>query len=550
MTELTTYEYEDELFFNSNEIIPILGYKNVSQTLKNVSLEYLITFRDFKGNKEPKIDPRTILISKYGISEFLTNTSTEITEDIDNILKKYHIDFRELLTYSYISNGLCFEYFVGYEITTLLGYKNPNQTIKCNVSKSNQLVFREYPGVKIPEQDPKTILITREGVCDILLKTRKRLTPDVLHILKKFQIETTNKKCLTKEQQTLSAIGNAFKTEKYEDQYKIDNYYLDLYFTEYKIVVECDENGHSDRKPCDERERMDYVNRYLNIDDTHWIRYNPDEYDFDISKVIGKIYIKLEEEKSRVKYVDEVIFRKCRVCGNKKELTESNFKPYIQKNHKGFSSTCNCCVNDTAVNNEKAVRQYNLDGTFVREYTSVREASRETKIHESNIAGCCRGAIKSIKKYLWKYLEDLNIEVEEDEENTDNIEPIKYELYKCVAQYDKDGNFVKKYKSVAEAARELNVRPRSLYGAIRNNFVSHGYVWRYIDKNIEEKIEPVLPYKKYMRPVEIYKDDILYKTFNSIRDSANGMKVNVSMARKFLAGKTDPKNFVWKFKLI
>ena len=142
----------------------------------------------------------------------------------------------ELSTYSYISNHLCFEYFVAYEITTLLGYKNTAQTIN-NVTKSNQLVFRDYPGVKIPELDPRTILITRDGVVEIILKTRKRISQDVLHILKTFHIDTTNKKCLTKEQQTLSAIVNAFKTEKFEDQFKVDMYYLDLYFPDYKLVI-------------------------------------------------------------------------------------------------------------------------------------------------------------------------------------------------------------------------------------------------------------------------------------------------------------------------
>jgi len=101
------------------------------------------------------------------------------------------------------------------------------------------------------------------------------------------------RKCLSKEQQTLSAIASAFKTEKIEDQFKIGNYYLDMYFPDYKIVVECDENGHVDRKPYKERERMDYVNKEFDIDDTHWIRYNPDEHDFDLSKVIGRIYNKI-----------------------------------------------------------------------------------------------------------------------------------------------------------------------------------------------------------------------------------------------------------------
>jgi len=206
----------------------------------------------------------------------------------------------DLTMYSYISNYFCFEYFVGYEIATLLGYKNPSQTIINTVSKCNQLLFKDFPGIKIPELNPKTILITSDGVIEILLKTRKRISPDVLHILKKFNIETTNRKCLTKEQQTLSSIANVFKTEKFEDQYKIGKYYLDLYFSEHKIVIECDENGHADRKPHNERERMDFVNKQLYIDDSHWIRYNPDEYDFDISKVIGQIYRKIDDIKQEL----------------------------------------------------------------------------------------------------------------------------------------------------------------------------------------------------------------------------------------------------------
>ena len=140
-------------------------------------------------------------------------------------------------------------------------------------------------------------MITRDGAIEILLKTRKRISPDVLHILKEFGINPTNRKCLTKEQQTLSTITDVFKTEKFEDQYKVGNYYIDLYFTEHKIAVECDELGHNDRKPHKERERMDYINEQLDINDCHWIRFNPDEYKFDISKVIGQIYRKIDEIK-------------------------------------------------------------------------------------------------------------------------------------------------------------------------------------------------------------------------------------------------------------
>ena len=221
------------------------------------------------------------------------NTPTTLSDNGDLVLNElsvYHYDVRHEFSE---------EYFVGYQITSLLGYKDTHKTIRNNVSKCNQIAFRDLPEEsKKPQLDPRIILINRDGAIEILIKTRKRISPDILHILKSFGIDTTNRKCLTKEQQTLSALTNSFKTEKFEDQFKVGRYYLDLYFQEYKIVVECDENGHADRKPYKERERMDFVNAKLGLTDDNWVRFNPDAKDFDVSKVIGKIYTRINLLKS------------------------------------------------------------------------------------------------------------------------------------------------------------------------------------------------------------------------------------------------------------
>jgi very-short-patch-repair endonuclease len=236
--------------------------------------------QNFESSDNESIDDVPITVSDKGDGELILN---------------------ELIVYNYdVRHEFSEEYFVGYQIASLLGYANTKQVIINNVSKCNRLIFRDLPDdIKKPELNPKTILINRDGAIEILIKTRKRISPDVLHILKSFRIETTNKKCLTKEQQTLSALTNAFKTEKFEDQFKVGKYFLDLYFPEYKIVVECDENGHADRKPCNERERMDFVNEKLELTDENWIRYNPDAEDFDISKVIGKIYRTIDYIKTK-----------------------------------------------------------------------------------------------------------------------------------------------------------------------------------------------------------------------------------------------------------
>ena len=579
---------EKKEYFIAHKIATLVGYANTKDAIsKNVKDENKISFKDYNGKKEPKLNSNVVLITKDGIEDLLMKKK-ELDSNAIDVLSKINIDVSmfvsdsdkeeseeegELTTYSYINNGYCFEYFVGYEITALLGYKNAVQTL-VNVSKSNKIEFRDYPGSKKPKLDPKTILITRDGAIEILIKTRKRLTPDVMHILKTFNIETTNRKCLTKEQQTLSSITDVFKTEKYEDQYKIGKYYLDLFFTDYKIVIECDENGHADRKPWKERERMDYVNENLEITDDNWIRFNPDEFRFDISTVIGKIYRKIDEIKE-IRNKEEITrlleenkmkeapkkegIRKCRDCKIVQDINE--FSP----SGTGTSTCCKKCSLLVGVGNEKPVNQYDLDGKFIKRFNSSGEAEKITGIKAKNIRRNCRGVIKSTKNYVWRYVEDLIKEKKSEEEHEYEIEEetldetleetldedIKIRnnsVIKTVAQYKMDGTFIKTYISGHEAAREMDVTTGSIYGAIRNNFVCKNFLWRYVENDeIVEKIEEVTAHKKYMKKVNVYKDGKLFKQFLSITAAAYGMNVNKSMVRKFLEGKKDKLDFEWKF---
>ena len=52
----------------------------------------------------------------------------------------------------------------------------------------------------------------------------------------------------------------------------------------------------------------------------------------------------------------------------------------------------------------KAVLQYDLNGNFIREYKSVREAIELNNIKSiSNISLCCNGKYKQVKGYVWKF---------------------------------------------------------------------------------------------------------------------------------------------------
>lgn len=53
----------------------------------------------------------------------------------------------------------------------------------------------------------------------------------------------------------------------------------------------------------------------------------------------------------------------------------------------------------------KAVNQFTVDGVFVAQYPTIREAERQTGIDNGWISGCCRGkyGYKSAGGYVWKY---------------------------------------------------------------------------------------------------------------------------------------------------
>ena len=53
----------------------------------------------------------------------------------------------------------------------------------------------------------------------------------------------------------------------------------------------------------------------------------------------------------------------------------------------------------------KPVLQYSMNGEFIAEYPSTREAERQTGCSHGNICACCKGKHKTCGGYIWKYKE-------------------------------------------------------------------------------------------------------------------------------------------------
>ena len=88
------------------------------------------------------------------------------------------------------------------------------------------------------------------------------------------------------ETQTIGFIENSFSDAlNLKRQKKIGTYYIDLYFEDYNLAIECDENDHKDRNITYEQNReLFLLEKNITI-----IRYDPNHKNFDLSYVLRKI---------------------------------------------------------------------------------------------------------------------------------------------------------------------------------------------------------------------------------------------------------------------
>lgn len=55
---------------------------------------------------------------------------------------------------------------------------------------------------------------------------------------------------------------------------------------------------------------------------------------------------------------------------------------------------------------KRKVNQYDLNGSFIKQYESLKQAEKETGIFSQNIGKVCRGQQQYAKGYLWRYADD------------------------------------------------------------------------------------------------------------------------------------------------
>lgn len=266
-----------------------------------VNIGSLLTARNFKLNVKTQYDFFNTAITANDILDNgnSLNISTSIGHDI--LFKKngsnYVLEFDDMV-YStirrlydvferkiyYHENGLFDTKIINEkvcininDIKTFLGYSHSYNFVRYHQSRGN---FQTVDGIYADVPNIKKLLfgnhIRKPRVTELINYFSDELSPSTQNVSHQPEVNV------------LSDIIEYLKEEKiqYELQFCCLKYKIDMYLPDYKIAIEVDEIGHSDRNQKYETERENKIKNTLCC---RFLRINPHKSNFRITSEIGKL---------------------------------------------------------------------------------------------------------------------------------------------------------------------------------------------------------------------------------------------------------------------
>ena len=166
---------------------------------------------------------------------------------------------------------------------------------------------------------------------------------------------------------------------------------------------------------------------------------------------------------------------------------------------------------------DERVVAYKSNGTLFKVYLNTKQASRSLKKSDLVISKCIRGEIDTAYSYIFR-----KFKVDEIPESIPPLQEKKKTIPKRVVSYTLDGQYVKTYRSINEAGRQLHKDTKLIRDCLKGKYMTaYGYRWRYIKENLP-----------HLKKVSIYQYDTngkLIQKYPSVKDASLALLVSISM---------------------
>jgi group I intron endonuclease len=189
------------------------------------------------------------------------------------------------------------------------------------------------------------------------------------------------------------------------------------------------------------------------------------------------------------------------------------------------------------------VYQYNKDGSFIREWDSASEVTKEINLDGSGIMKVCKGKLSSCGGFIWSYKKIIN--GINSYERSNNIK---------VLQYSKNGILIKEWESIIAVKKYYNISDRHIQTSLDNiNKSAKGFIWLRKFGEIRHKLDiPKRIYSnalKYKKILQLDENKVLIKEWDYVKDIINILNYNSSSIYKSIKTNNKYKGFYWTHKL-
>lgn len=125
--------------------------------------------------------------------------------------------------------------------------------------------------------------------------------------------------------------------------------------------------------------------------------------------------------------------------------------------------------------------QYSLDGKFICNFLSLKEAQEKTGISRSSICSCASGRHKSAGGFMWRRFEELPLmQILPYKKIGSAVKQTSRLSRKAVYQYTKEGLYLDSFDAIAEAAHQTGVNKAGIWCCCNGRKeTAGGYKWKY-----------------------------------------------------------------------
>ena len=192
------------------------------------------------------------------------------------------------------------------------------------------------------------------------------------------------------------------------------------------------------------------------------------------------------------------------------------YKSYNRKY--GYNVSKIAGLNDTG---KVKVHQYTLEGNYIREWESLKEASVTHNVTSVGSAMNSKYGRVQAAGYQWRYFK------------VDKLDSV-LTIY---CSYDKSGKFVKLYTNVVEVKKEYG--KVNIHDSIAKiNMTAGGMYWRkYHSYNFPKTIEILPRNQAYKKISQFTKDGKFVRSYDSITEAANTIGVKLFQISRVIGGK-------------